>query len=351
MLGAMSRSFHSAPLGQVEGQAVSLFTLQNENGLTARITNYGAALTELHVPNRAGVLEDVVLGFESVEAYEAHRLFFGATVGRVANRIERGHFVLDGREYQLGTNDPPHHLHGGDKGWDRVVWRASESSNERGPGLELRYTSADGEQGYPGKVEALVRYSLRDDDSLWIEMHAETDRPTLVNIAHHSYWNLSGHASGSVLDHELTLYADAYTPGAPVPTGRVEPVAGTPFDFTSPKPIGRDLERAGAHPIGYDHNWVVRGAVGTVRPVARLSDPKSGRSMLIESDQPGVQFYSGNFLDGAAPGKRGARYARHAGLCLETQAYPNAINVPEWREQVLLTPGKPYRHVLAHRFF
>jgi aldose 1-epimerase len=347
----MSLALETAPFGRIDGQDVSLYTLRNRNGLVARVTDYGATLTELHVPDRGGSLVDVVLGFDRLEGYREHRLFFGASVGRVANRIANGHFALEGRQYALAKNDPPHHLHGGDDGWDRVVWQASPSSNEREAAVELRYISPDGEEGYPGSVDARVRYSLRNDDSLWVEMHAESDRLTLVNMAHHSYYNLAGHASGSILEHELTLYADAYTPGAPVPTGRVEPVEGSAFDFTAPKPIGRDLERAGAHPIGFDHNWVLRSHAGSLKPAARLRDPRSGRSLLIESDQPGLQFYSGNFLDGSAAGKGGTRYARHAGLCLETQAYPNAINVPDWREQVLVSPEKPYKHVLVHRFF
>jgi aldose 1-epimerase len=347
----MPPALESAPFGRIDDQDVTLYTLRNRNGLIAKICDYGATLSELHVPDRNGKLADVVLGFDRLEGYRDHRLFFGATVGRVANRIANGHFSLEGRQYALATNDPPNHLHGGVRAWDRVVWQVDEGSSERESSLELRYLSPDGEEGYPGSVDARVRYSLKSDDSLWIEMHAESDRLTLVNMAHHSYYNLAGHASGSVLEHELTLYADAYTPGKPVPTGKVEPVEGSPFDFTQPKPIGQDLERAGAHPIGFDHNWVVRGHAGTLRPAARLSEPRSGRSLLIESDQPGLQFYSGNFLDGSATGKGGARYVRHAGLCLETQAYPNAINVPEWREQVLVSPDKPYKHVLVLRFF
>jgi aldose 1-epimerase len=346
----MSSALEAAPFGRVDGQEVSLYTLRNRNGLIARISDYGATLTELHVPDKSGKLADVVLGFDRLEGYRDHRLFFGATVGRVANRIADGRFTFEGREYALAKNDPPHHLHGGVRAWDRVVWQVTTSTSD-GSSLELRYLSPDAEEGYPGSVDARVRYSLKSDDSLWVEMHAKSDRPTLVNMAHHSYYNLAGHDSGDVLEHALTLYSDAYTPGAPVPTGRVESVEGSPFDFTEPKPVGRDLERAGAHPVGFDHNWILRGTPGTLRPAARLSDPVSGRSLLIESDQPGLQFYSGNFLDGSAVGKGGVRYGRHAGLCLETQAFPNAINVPEWREQVSTTPQKPYRHLLVHRFF
>jgi aldose 1-epimerase len=347
----MSSVLESAPFGRVDGEDVSLYTLRNRNGLVAKISGLGATLVELHVPDRSGKLADVVLGFDRLEGYLEHRLFFGATVGRVANRIANGHFSLEGRQYALATNDPPNHLHGGVRGWDRVLWQPSTTSGGPESSLELRYVSADGEEGYPGSVDARVRYSLKSDDSLWIEMHAESDRPTLVNMAHHSYYNLGGHASGSVLEHELTLYSDAFTPGKPVPTGKVEEVDGSPFDFRQPKPVGQDLERAGAEPVGFDHNWIVRGTPGTLRPAARLRDPRSGRSLLIESDQPGLQFYSGNFLDGSATGKAGTRYARHAGLCLETQAFPNAINVPEWREQVLVSPGRAYKHVLVQRFF
>lgn len=329
---------------------MDFYTLTNKNGLVLKGMTYGAIITELHVPDRAGNLADVVLGFEHVEGYLPDNQFFGATVGRVANRIRDARFELEGKEYSLASNDGPHHLHGGKKGWDTVFWTAETDESPEGPRVRLTYVSKDGEEGYPGTVTARTIYTLTHQNELRVEMEAVTDKTTLVNMAHHTYWNLAGHGAGSILDHELTLYADRYTPGDPmVPTGAIEPVRGTPFDFTVPKPIGRDLEAVGGNPVGYDHNFVVNGEPDALRPVARLKDPKSGRVMTIEADQPGVQFYSGNFLNGTKRGK-GATYAQYGGLCLETQKFPNAINVPAWRDQVILRPGRTYRHVMIHRF-
>jgi aldose 1-epimerase len=339
-----------APFGKVEDTPVQLYTLTNKNGLVAKITNYGAILTELHVPDRDGRLADIVLGFESLEGYLKGNPYFGAIVGRVANRIRNAEFTLEGKRYTLEANDKPHHLHGGKKGWDKVVWSGKTIDTAEGPGLELTYTSKDGEEGYPGTVTARTMYTLTNANELKVTMEATTDKTTLVNMAHHSYWNLGGHNSGTILDHELTLYADHYTPGTPmVPDGRIHPVKGTPFDFTSAKAIGKELKQAGGSPIGYDHNFVVNGTPNQLRPVARLKDPKSGRVMTVSADQPGVQFYTGNFLDGSASGK-GATYVQYAALCLETQKFPNAINVPSWQDQVIVRPGDVYRHVMVHRF-
>jgi aldose 1-epimerase len=236
------------------------------------------------------------------------------------------------------------------RGWDKVVWNAIPIDTREGPALELTYVSKDGEAGYPGTVTARTVYTLTNANALKVEMQATADATTLVNMAHHSYWNLAGHDSGTILDHQLTLYADRYTPGTPmVPDGRIAPVATTPFDFTSAKPIGRDLQRTGGKPIGYDHNFVVNGEPHRLRPVARLEDPKSGRVMVVSADQPGVQFYTGNFLNESIEGKGGS-YAQYSGLCLETQKFPNAINVPGWRDQVILRPGQTYRHVMLHAF-
>jgi aldose 1-epimerase len=340
----------SVPFGKLGDTPVQLFTLTNTNGLVAKITNYGATLTELHVPDRTGALADVVLGFEDLEGYRKGTAYFGAIVGRVANRIMNAAFDLEGQHYSLAANDRPHHLHGGRTGWDKVVWNARPLDTADGPALELTYVSKDGEEGYPGTVAAKTVYTLTNKNELRVEMQATTDKTTLVNMAHHSYWNLGGYNSGTILDHELMLNADQYTPGTPmVPDGRVVPVTGTPFDFTAAKPVGRDLKQTGGKPIGYDHNFVVNGVPNQLRPVARLKDPKSGRVMTLASDQPGVQFYTGNFLDGSAKGK-GATYMQHAALCLETQKFPNAINVPAWRDQVILRPGQMYRHVMVHAF-
>jgi aldose 1-epimerase len=340
----------AAPFGRQDDTAVQLYTLTNKNGLIAKITNYGGIVTELHVPDRTGTFADVVLGFESLDGYVAGHPYFGAIVGRVANRIRNAEFTLDGARYTLAANDQPHHLHGGTNGWDMVVWTAKTADTADGPSIELTYVSKDGDEGYPGTVTARTVYTLTHNNELKVEMQATTDRTTLVNMAHHSYWNLAGHDSGTILDHELTLYADRYTPGTPmVPDGRVLAVAGTPFDFTTAKRIGRELKKAGGTPAGYDHNFVVNGEPNQLRPVARLKDPKSGRVMTVAADQPGVQFYTGNFLDGSHKGK-GATYVQYAGLCLETQKFPNAINVPAWQDQVMLRPGQPYRHIMVHTF-
>jgi len=340
----------AAAFGKLGDTPVQIYTLTNKNGLVARITNYGATLTELHVPDRAGTLADVVLGFDDLDGYRKGTAYFGAIVGRVANRIMNASFELEGQRYSLAANDRPHHLHGGRTGWDKVIWNARPVDTADGPALELTYVSKDGEEGYPGTVTARTVYTLTSKNELKVEMDATTDKTTLVNMAHHSYWNLGGYDSGTILDHELMLNADQYTPGTPmVPDGRVVSVKGTPFDFTSAKAVGRDLKQAGGKPIGYDHNFVVNGVPNQLRPVARLRDPKSGRVMTVAADQPGVQFYTGNFLDGSAKGK-GATYGQYAALCLETQKFPNAINVPAWRDQVILRPGQMYRHLMVHTF-
>jgi aldose 1-epimerase len=334
------------PFGQADGQEVSLFTLTNSQGMVLKVTNYGATVTELWVPDRQGRAADVVLGFAELDGYLGGCPFFGATIGRVANRIRGGRFELEGHTYELETNDPPDHLHGSSRGWDKVVWQADPA----GGALRLDYRSSDGEAGYPGQVDATTLYTLTDDNELRIEMEASTDRTTLVNMTHHGYFNLAGHDSGTILEHELLLHADHYTPGDPVvPTGALVAVENTVFDFTKPKTVGRDLGGSGGDPVGFDHNWVVRGDPRALRPVARLKDPKSGRVMELSADQPAVQFYTGKFLDGTLRGK-GTTYKRYAGLCLETQKCPNSINVPAWRDEVVLRPGEKYRHVVIHSF-
>ncbi|MGC4094401.1 MAG: aldose epimerase family protein [Polyangiaceae bacterium] len=343
-------AIQKAAFGKHEDKDVELYTLTNKNGLVLKATTYGATVTELFVPDRQGKLADVVLGFDTLQGYEGGTAYFGATVGRVANRIRGAKFSLDGKAHQLGVSDPPHALHGGVKGWDKVVWKAEAVESADGPAIVFSYVSKDGEEGFPGNVTARTTYTLTHKNELKVVMEATTDQPTLVNMAHHSYWNLAGFDSGNVLEHELTLFADKYTPGDPmVPTGAVKAVKGTPFDFTAKKPVGRDLKAVGGKPVGYDHNFVVDGEPHALRPVARLYNPKSGRVLTLEADQPGVQFYSGNFLDGKARGK-GASYAQYSGLCLETQAFPNSINVPAWKDQVILRPGQTYKHTMVHAF-
>jgi aldose 1-epimerase len=341
--------------GKVDGKTVQLYTLTNKNGLVMKVSNYGTIITQLSVPDRNGKLGDIVLGYDTVDEYVKATPYFGATVGRIANRIKGSEFKLEGKTYKLAANNGPHNLHGGKKGWDKVVWDATTTETPDGPEIKLTYTSKDGEEGFPGTVHATVVYALNNKNELVVTMQATTDKTTIVNMAHHTYWNLAGHASGTIKDHELTIFADQYTPSAPVaggdpvPDGAVKPVKGTPYDFTTPKPIGKDLEAVGGKPIGYDDNWIVNGEPNKLRPNARVKDPKSGRVLTLESDQPGIQFYSGKFLDGSNKGK-GATYKQYDGFCLETQKYPNAINVPAWKDQVILKPGQTYKHVMVHRF-
>ena len=334
--------------GVIDGEPVRLFTLENDNGLMMRVTNYGATITELHVPDRNGHFADVVLGYDEISGYAGSSPYFGCIAGRNANRIDQGMFELDGKSYQLAKNDGPHHLHGGVKGFDKHVWNARVFSVPDGRAIRFGRVSPAGEEHYPGELRVSVTYTLTNSDELRVEMEATTDAPTLCDLAQHTYWNLAGHDSGTVNDHLLTIEADAYTPvdATLIPTGELRPVRGTPFDFREPKPIGRDLMRV---PGGYDHNLVVRGTPGAMRPVATLRDPSSGRVMELFADQPGVQFYGGNFLDGTLRGKGGVMYERYGGLCLETQFFPNAINEPSWRAPVL-RPGGLYRHTMVHRF-
>ena len=337
--------------GMQDEPRITTFTLRNAGGMTAKLTNYGTILMELHVPGRDGKTADVVLGFDRTDDYLKPHPFFGATAGRVANRIRNASFTLDGKEYTLAKNNGPHTLHGGVKGFDKYAWSATPGDGPDGSWVSFSRTSPDGEEGFPGTVKATVTYRLTPKNELVIEMTATTDKPTLVNLANHSYWNLAGHGSGTVLGQEMQLFCDRYTPGDAtlVPKGTIEPVAGTPYDFTKPKKIGQDLEKTGGNPVGYDTNFVVNGRAGELRPAAKVVDPSSGRVMELLTTEPGVQFYTGNFLEGTVKGKNGAVYVKHAGFCLETQKYPDAIHHPEW-PQPILRPGETYRHVMVHRF-
>jgi aldose 1-epimerase len=346
-------SIQQSVWGEVDGKPVTLFTLRNKNGLLVKIANYGGIITELDVPDRTGALGDIVLGFDDVTSYVKSSPYFGAIIGRIANRISGAQFQLDGVSYQLAANNGKNSLHGGLKGWDKVIWDAKAFDTSNGPSLQLSYTSKDGEEGFPGTVKATNTYTLTNANELKVEMRAETDRLTVVNMAHHSYFNLAGHAAGTVLEQVLKLNASSYTPNDPAlhtVAGQVEPVTGTPFDFTKPKPIGQDLKAAGGDPIGFDSNWIVDGPSQELRDVAEVKDPHSGRVLKLKADQPGVQFYSGNYLDGTLLGKGANKYPQYAGFCLETQRFPNAINVPAWRDQVLLKPGKPYTSTMIFSF-
>jgi len=346
----MKATVHQSEFGKLpDGTVIHQFTLTNAKGVTAKVITYGAILTELDVPDRNGQSGDVVLGFDSFEPYIKNPAYFGALIGRYGNRIGHGQFKLEGASFNVPKNDGDNSLHGGIRGFDKQVWKAREN----GDSLEVTYLSKDGEEGYPGDVTASVTYALTNDNEFKIDMEATTDKTTIVNMAHHGYWNLGGFDSGSIADHELTLYADKYTPGDPVvANGVIKPVKGTPFDFTKSKPIGKDLAAViikGNPAPGYDHNFVVNGDPHALRPVAKVKEPKSGRVMSLEGDQPGVMFYAGLFLDGTITGK-GHVYRRYDAFCMETQKFPNSINVPAWKNEVILKPGQKYKHVMIHRF-
>jgi aldose 1-epimerase len=340
--------------GSADGVDIDCYVL-GHGGLTARIITYGGILTELCVPDRDGVSADVVLGFDRLDGYLEEHPYFGATVGRVANRIARGRFVLDGKEYRLACNNNGHHLHGGVRGFDRRVWAASAGMTAEGPAVTLRYTSADGEEGYPGTVTATVVYTLLSS-ALRIEYTATTDAPTLVSLTHHSYFNLAGPGKGDILGHELRLSASRYTPtdAELIPTGEIAPVAGTAFDFRTAKRMGEHRALTGLVPAGYDTNFVVdresagRGEAGLAH-AATVRDPDSGRVLDVFTTAPGLQVYSGNFLDGSLTGKGGHIYRQYGGLCLEPQCFPNAINEPGFPSPVL-RPGQTYQHTIEYRF-
>jgi aldose 1-epimerase len=345
-----------APYGKVDGKDVELYTLTNPKGMVVKVTNYGVIITELWAPDRNGKLADIVGGYENVDGYVKKTPYFGTTVGRVANRIKDAKFKLEGKDYKLAANNGPHNLHGGNKGWDKVIWTATPGGTATDPAVSFSYVSKDGEEGFPGTVNAKVTYTLTANNELKVDMEATTDKTTIVNMAHHTYWMLQGIGNGGIKDQILQINGDKYTPGKvskagsdAVPDGTIKPVAETPFDFRAPKPIGKDLEAVGGKPVGYDHFWVVNGDPKAMRPVAKLKDPKSGRVMAVEADQIGVQFYAGIFLDGSITGK-GVKYNQYDGLCLETHAWVNAINVPAWKDAVILKPGQTYKQAMVHRF-
>ena len=343
----------SAPFGTTpNGRAVPLFTLTNAQGAVATITPYGGTLTALQVPDRHGRLGHVVLGFDDVRGYQspafrAANPYFGALIGRYGNRIKNGRFSLDGREYQLCINNGPNSLHGGTRGFDQRLWTAAPAPAPEGPALTLTYHSPDGEEGYPGNLAVAVTYALTDANVLVIDYLATADQPTPVNLTNHAYFNLSLGTSPDVLAHKLELAADRYTvvDADLIPTGELRPVAGTPFDFTTPQAIGARIAQV---PGGYDHNWVLRGGPGP-HPAARVYDPASGRTLTVTTDQPGVQLYSGNFLDGSLVGRGGVGYGRHAGFCLETQHFPDSPNQPAFPNTVL-RPGETWRSRTAYAF-
>lgn len=342
------------PYGKTsDGQAVDLFVLTNSKGMTVKVITYGAAITEIWVPDRAGKLADVNLGFDDIKGWQSKgNPFFGCVVGRYANRIAKGSFSLDGKQYTLARNNGPNHLHGGLKGFDKVVWNARILESKDGPAVQFTHTSPDGDEGYPGKLSIEMTYTLTESNEIRIDYKATSDKPTVLNLTNHAYFNLAGHDAGDVLGHELTLISDKVTPTDEnlIPTGKIESVKGTPYDFTSAKKIGKDIASIKADPVGYDINYVLADA-RREKPVlaATVHEPKSGRILEMLTTEPGVQLYTGNFLDGTVKGKGGAIYRKHAGFCLEAQVYPDSPNQPTFPSCVL-RPGKTYTQTTVYRF-
>jgi aldose 1-epimerase len=339
-----------------DGRVVDAVTLKNKAGMQVRIIGYGASIQSAIVPGRNGALTDVALGYATLREYLDKPQYFGATVGRVANRIAKGEFVLNGKPYHVPVNDGPNALHGGPKGFDKVLW--SVASVESGPTarVTLRYVSADGDQGFPGTLTATATYSLDEQNRLTIAYEATTDKPTVINLSNHAYWNLTGEGSGSVMDSRLTIPAEEITPvdATLIPTGEFLAVAGTPFDFRIAKPIGHDVRDGRSAQLmagrGFDMNWVIsRKAAATPRLVARVEDPQSGRVMELFSAQPGLQFYSGNFLDGTTVGKSGRVYRQGDAFVLEPQMFPDTLNRPPFGS-LRLSPGEVYRNTMTYRF-
>jgi len=333
--------------GLVDSTEVYLYTLRNETGMEVSITNFGGIVTSIKVPDKNGEFADIVLGFDSLAPYIGEHPYFGCIVGRYANRIAKGSFVLDGKTYTLATNNGPNHLHGGLSGFDKKIWRATDQVKNDTASLILEYTSPDGEEGYPGNLSAVVKYSLNNQNELIVSYHATTDAPTPVNLTQHSYFNLAGAGSGDILGHIMMIDADRYTEvdETLIPTGNLPLVEGTPMDFRSPQSIGARLSQVTG---GYDHNYVLNNQ-GEMKIVARVTEPESGRMLEVLTTEPGIQFYSGNFLDGSITGKQGKTYFQHYGFCLETQHFPDSPNQPEFPDTIL-EPGEEYKYTAIFRF-
>jgi aldose 1-epimerase len=337
------------------GGKVREYTVENSRGVSFKAITYGATLTEVNLPDRQGKMDSVILGYDRLEDYMERSPYYGALVGRFANRIAKGRFVLDGKEYSLACNDVygsgpdavANHLHGGKVGYDKVLWRAKPFQERSRAGVRWSYVSRDGEEGYPGTLKITAAYSLTEDDELSFEYRAVTDKATPVNLTQHAYWNLAGAGSGTVIDQEMQFNCPFYLPvdSTLMPTGEVLSASGTPFDFSSPKPIGRDLGQVEG---GYDHCFVVKRSGGDLDLVCRCHDPATGRRMEVWSNQPGVQFYGGNFLDNDR-GAGGRVYPKHGAFCVETEAFPDAVNVGHF-PSCILRPGQEYHHLTVHRF-
>jgi aldose 1-epimerase len=351
--GRMLMPVSRRPFGVTQdGAPIDCYTLTNAHQLTADIMTYGGTLVALRAPNRSGTFDDVVLGFDTLDPYLDEHPYFGVTVGRYANRIRDGRFELNGVPYTLAVNNGPNHLHGGPDGFHRKVWNAQERAADDGPSVELNYLSRDGEENYPGNLSVTVIYTLTDQNELRIDYTATTDADTIINLTNHSYFNLA--AGGSILDHELQLFASQFVPtdATNIPYGDLRPVKGTPMDFTTPTAIGAHIavdDEQIRHGKGYDHTWVLDKAEGVLGQAARLYAPSTGRTMEVLTTEPGIQFYSGSMLDGSLVGKGGQRYEQYAGLCLEAHHLPDSPNQPQF-PSTLLRPGEVYRQTTVYRF-
>ena len=350
----MHKQITQAPFGILpDGAPVSQFTLQNTKGMLVKILDFGGIIREIHVPDREGRFADVALGFDTLESYLKDSPYFGALIGRYGNRIGKGRFAIDGKDYQLALNDRGNHLHGG-AGFDKVLWTSAID----GGCLVLRYRSVDGEQGYPGNLDATVTYSLSEDNEIVVRFQATTDRPTPVNLTQHSYFNLRGvyAPEGDVLQHAITIDADRFVPidAGLIPLGALWPVTGTPFDFRQPRPIGERIgqpDKQLRHGSGYDHCWALNRGAGKreLRRAVHVREPDSGRVLELFTQEPGVQFYSGNFLDGSLTGKGGRRYEHRSGFCIEPQHFPDSPNQPAYPDTIL-RPGEQYQTESRFRF-
>lgn len=347
----MNSSSTSVPFGTVDGQPVTLYTLKNAHGAEAKIMNYGGIVQSLIVPDRHGKLADVVLGYDHLEGYLKETPYFGALVGRYGNRIGKARFTLDGHTYTLAANNGPNSLHGGLKGFDKKVWHVVKAT---GNSLELQYTSPDGEEGFPGTLKVTATYTLTDDNALRLDYKATTDKPTIVNLTQHSYFNLAGQGNGDILGYQVYINSEKITPVDKelIPTGEYLPVAGTPFDFRKPTAIGARINDPNPqlqYGPGYDHNWVINKPAGKLGLMARVTDPQSGRVLEVLSTEPGLQFYAGNFLDGSITGKGGAVYQRRTGFCMEPQHFPDSPNKANF-PSVVLRPGQTYHNTIIYKF-
>lgn len=339
--------------GVADGKKVEIYTLTNSKGVEARITTYGAALVSLKVPDNKGALADVVLGYDTVDGYVSDTAYFGATIGRYGNRIAKGKFTLDGKVYSLATNNGENHLHGGPKGFHKRIWKAKPYTDANGVNLEFIYTSKDGEEAYPGKLNVKVVYTLTDNNEIKLNYSATSDKNTIINLTNHSYFNLAGAGSGTILNHQLQINADQFTPtdAGSIPTGELQNVKGTPMDFTAPTAIGERIDQSFEQLVlgkGYDHNWVLNKTGNALTSIAKAYEPTSGRVLEVFTTEPGVQFYSGNFLDGVK-GKNGKIYQKRDGFCLETQHFPDSPNKPNF-PSTFLKANQPFSSTTVYKF-